>query len=93
LLAASSIVLYAITYVALFALPLFGRAVLRAALPGWVKVAAACGFAASLISLFTTVYPIVDVVSKGAYATKICSVVVIANMTGILIYRSGGARR
>ncbi len=88
LLAASSIVLYAITYVALFALPLIGSRALRAALPAWVKVAAACGLAASLISLFIAVYPIVDVVSKAAYAAKICSVVVIANMAGILIYRS-----
>ena len=38
LLATSSIVLYAITYVSLFALPVFGRGVLRSGLPGWLKV-------------------------------------------------------
>lgn len=93
LLAASAIVLYGITYVALFALPLLGSRTLRAALPAWVQAVAACGFAASLISLFVAIYPIVDVVSKGAYAAKILSVVVIANMAGIVIYRSGGAKR
>jgi amino acid transporter len=93
LLATSAIVLYGITYVALFALPLLGSRAFRAALPGWLKMVAAGGFTASLISLFVAIYPIVDVVSKGAYAAKICSVVVIANMAGIVIYRAGGARR
>ena len=93
LLTNSSIVHYAIAYVALFALPLFGRGILRTALPGWLKAVSMAGLLASLVSLFIAVYPIVDVVSKTAYATKICSVVVIANMTGILIYRSGQRKR
>lgn len=92
LLATSSIVLYALTYVALFALPWMGNRTLRAALPAWLKVVAFCGFVASLISLFIAVYPIVDVVSKAAYASKICGIVVVANMAGVLIYRSGGGR-
>ncbi|HEV3202267.1 MAG TPA: APC family permease [Bryobacteraceae bacterium] len=89
LLATSSIVLYAITYVSLFALPVFGRGLLRTALPRWLKAVSMAGLLASLVSLFIAVYPIVDVVSKTAYAAKICSIVAIANMAGILIYRSG----
>ena len=89
LLATASIVLYAITYVSLFALPVFGRGDLRRALPGWLKAVSMAGLLASLVSLFIAVYPIVDVVSKTAYAAKICSIVVIANMLGVLIYRSG----
>ena len=93
LLAMSSIVHYAITYVALFALPLMGRRSFRAALPGWVKLVAAGGFASSLVSLAIAVYPIVDVTSKAEYATKILGVVVLANMTGVLVYRSGRGRK
>jgi len=89
LLANASIVLYAITYVSLFALPVFGRGILRTALPRWLKAVSMAGLLASLVSLFIAVYPIVDVVSKTAYAAKICSIVAIANMAGILIYRSG----
>jgi len=89
LLATASIVLYAITYVSLFALPVFGRASLRNALPGWLKAVSLAGLAASLISLCIAVYPIVNVVSKAAYAAKICSIVVIANMAGVVIYRAG----
>jgi amino acid transporter len=93
LLAISGVAHYAIAYVALFALPLFGRASLRQALPGWLKAVASAGFAASLISLLIAVYPIVAVASKAAYATKICAVVVITNMGGVLIYRAGQRRR
>ncbi|HYW45681.1 MAG TPA: APC family permease [Bryobacteraceae bacterium] len=93
LLAMSSVVHYAIAYIALFALPVFGNRALRARLPGWVKVVSAGGFAASLVSLLIAAYPIVDVASKPEYAAKICGIVVLANMTGVIIYRGGRRRR
>ena len=92
LLTLASIVHYAIAYVALFALPLFGRAALRRQLPGWLKVAAGAGMASSLVALLISVYPVVDVVSRVAFAGKICAVVVVSNMAGVLIYRLGQAR-
>lgn len=92
LLTLASIVHYAIAYVALFALPLFGRAALRSRLPAWLKVASAAGIASSLVGLLISVYPVVDVVSRTAFASKICAVVAISNMTGVLIYRLGQAR-
>jgi amino acid transporter len=89
LLALASIVHYAIAYVALFALPLFGSVALRRQLPLWLKVAASAGIASSLIALLISVYPVVDVVSRAAFAEKICAVVVVSNMTGVMIYRIG----
>jgi amino acid transporter len=92
LLAASSIALYAITYVALFALPILGSRSLRSALPWWVKLAALAGLVSSLVSLVIAVYPIVDVINRGEYAAKIGAVVLLANVAGILIYRAGKRR-
>jgi amino acid transporter len=92
LLTLASIVHYAIAYVALFALPLFGREKLRRQLPPWLKVAAAAGMASSLVALLISVYPVVDVVSRAAFAGKICAVVVVSNMAGVMIYRLGHAR-
>ncbi len=89
LLSTASIVHYALAYVALFALPLIGARALRSQLPRWLKVVAAGGLFSSLISLAIAVYPIVDVVSRQAFAAKICAIVVLSNMTGILIYRGG----
>jgi amino acid transporter len=93
LLAGASIALYAIAYVALFALPLFGSRELRRALPRWVKLMAVAGLISSVVSLVIGVYPIVDVTSRGEYAAKICSVVVVTNLIGVLIYRTGQKRR
>ena len=92
LLVAASTVHYAIAYIALFALPLFGAAAFRAQLPGWLQVAAAGGLFSSLVALGISVYPIVDVVSRPVFAGKICAVVATSNMAGVLIYRLGKAR-
>ena len=89
LLTNASIVHYAIAYVALFAIPVFGSRHVRGALPGWLKVAAAAGLVASAISLFISVYPVVDVVSRMAYALKISGVVVATNIAGVALYRAG----
>jgi hypothetical protein len=91
LLSNASVVHYALAYIALFALPLVGT--LRLRVPGWLKSAAAAGLLASLVSLLIAVYPIVDVVSKSAYAAKIVSVVLLTNAAGVLIFRAGERRR
>jgi glutamate:GABA antiporter len=77
---------YAIAYVALFALPLIGSSDLRQRLPGWLKVASSAGLFSSLIALFIGIYPIVDVVSRRAYAAKIGLTVILSNLVGVLIY-------
>ena len=92
LLTNASTVHYAIAYISLFALPIFGIARMRNALPMWVKVVAGAGLVASLVSLLIAVYPIVDVVSRMAYAVKISAVVVFSNLLGLLVYW-GGKRR
>jgi amino acid transporter len=91
LLTNASVVHYALAYIALFALPLVGA--LRLRVPLWLKVSAAAGLFASAISLVIAVYPIVDVVSKTSYATKIVSVVLLTNAAGVLIFRAGERRR
>jgi amino acid transporter len=92
LLGNASIAHYALAYVGLFALPLVGRAALRAGLPLWVKVAALAGLGSSLVSLAIAVYPIVDVTSRMEYAAKICAAVLVANGLGVMIYRAGRPR-
>ena len=79
---------YGITYVALFALPLFGAAQLRHTLPSWLKVASAAGLASSLIAVLIALYPIIDVSSNTSYAMKIGGTVLVSNLIAILIYRA-----
>ena len=92
LLSAASLVHYAIAYIALFALPIVGSRTLRNALPAWVKLAALAGLISSVIALAIMVYPIVDVTSRWEYAAKICAVVVVSNLVGVMIYRVGRRR-
>ena len=91
LLMASSVVHYAIAYAALFALPLFGA--LSGQVPRWLKTVSVAGLGASLVSLAIAVYPVVDVVSRGAYAAKIAGTVALTNMLGVLLYRARTAMR
>jgi amino acid transporter len=91
LLVAASVVHYAIAYAALFALPLVGG--WRAQLPLWLKVVSVAGLVSSLVALLISVYPIVDVVSRGAYAAKVTGIVLVTNMLGVMLYRARNAIR
>ncbi|PYS93903.1 MAG: amino acid permease [Acidobacteria bacterium] len=79
-------VFYALAYVALFALPLFGlRGVSRGA-PFWLKLASVAGLLVTLLYTGFTIFPIIDVVSPLAFAAKIICVTVGANLLGATLY-------
>ena len=92
LLSNASTVHYGITYLALFALPLFGFAKFRHNLPWWSKIVAAAGMFATLVAVIIAVHPIIDVSSSSGYAAKIAGTVVLSNIIGLLVYRSRGKR-
>jgi hypothetical protein len=50
------------------------------------------GLVSSVVSLGIMVYPIIDVADPGMYAAKICAVVVVSNILGVAIYKSGQRR-
>jgi amino acid transporter len=77
---------YGITYVALFALPLWGLASVRQRLPLWVKLASVAGFGSSLVAVLIAVYPIIDVANPVSYAAKILLTLLISNLLGVWIY-------
>jgi amino acid transporter len=84
-------VFYAIVYFSLFALPIFGTSAVRSSAPVWLRVASACGCGVSLLAIFFTVYPIIDVPNPLIFGTKIVVVAFIANAIGAAIF--AGARR
>jgi amino acid transporter len=79
-------VLYALIYLVLFSIPIVAMRRFGARAPWWLKVAAACGFIASLTGAFYTIFPIIEVESHFWFAAKIIGVVVIANIIGTAIY-------
>src|SRR6266478_185798 len=79
-------VFYGIVYAILFAIPIAGAGAIRSGAPIWLRVAALCGFAVSLLAVCFTVYPIIDVPSRLIFAAKIIGVSVIANVVGVTIF-------
>jgi amino acid transporter len=82
-------VFYALTYLVLFAIPLFGMKALGVRSPWWLKIACASGFIVTLIYLRFAIVPITEVGSPLSFALKIASTVLIANVIGITIYVLG----
>jgi amino acid transporter len=78
---------YGITYVALFALPLWGAARIRRGLPLWVKLASVAGFLSSSVAVLIAVYPIINVSSPVSYGIKIIATVAVSNLLAFWIYR------
>jgi hypothetical protein len=80
--------LYALAYLAMFAIPIVGVAALRRRLPTWVAWSSAVGFGFTVFAFALTAYPFVDVVDARAYAAKILGTTVVTNVVGWLFYRS-----
>jgi len=86
-------VFYGIVYLVVFAIPIAGAGAIRSGAPIWLRVAAFCGFAVSLLAVCFTVYPIIDVPSRLIFAAKIIGVSVIANAAGVTIFVLARRRR
>jgi glutamate:GABA antiporter len=86
-------VFYGIVYAMMFAIPLVGASAVRSGARTWLRLAALCGFGVSLLAIFFTVYPIIDVPSHLIFAAKIIAVTAVANAIGIAIFALGERRR
>jgi len=82
-------VFYALTYLVLFAIPLFGMKALGVRSPWWLRIACASGFLVTLIYIRFAIAPITDVANPLSFALKVIALVLIANAIGITIYVLG----
>ena len=79
-------VFYALTYLVLFAIPLFGMKAIGVRAPWWLKIACGSGFLVTLIYIRFAIAPITDVANPLSFALKIAGTVLIANVIGVTIY-------
>jgi amino acid transporter len=79
-------ILYGLTYLVLFAVPLVGLARTGRRAPLWIRIAAAVGFATTTLYVVLSVLPIVDVESRFLFAVKVGGAVVLANLIGAALY-------
>jgi amino acid transporter len=85
-------ILYAMAYIALFAIPLFGAKRLGWEPPLWLKVASASGLAVTILYSILSIFPIIDVPSWQMFALKVGGVVVGTNLLGAGIYALASRR-
>lgn len=86
-------IFYGLTYLVLFAVPLFGWRTSSDRPPLWLRVLASAGFGTTVLYVVLSVLPIVPVVSELAFALKISALVVAANVAGLLLYARERRRR
>ncbi len=86
-------VFYALTYLVMFAIPIFGLKAAGVRLPLWLKVASLSGLLMTLLYVGLSVFPIVQVESRLAFATKIATVIVGANVIGAAVFLLAGRKR
>jgi amino acid transporter len=83
---------YALTYVVMFAIPLFGLRGVAPRPPLWLRLASASGLAMTVLYVVLAVFPIIKVESVAVFAAKISLVVVISNLVGVGILESARRR-
>jgi amino acid transporter len=86
-------IFYALTYLVMFALPLFGLRTLKPAPPWWLRLAAASGFVMTLLYVTLSVFPIIDVKSPLTFTAKITAVILLANTVGVALYLFARSKR
>jgi amino acid transporter len=79
-------ILYAMAYIALFAIPLFGARRFGWTPPLWLRGAAASGLAVTVLYSILSIFPIIDVPSWQIFALKVSAVVIGTNLLGAAIY-------
>ena len=86
-------VFYALTYLVMFAIPLFGLRGSGLKVPVWLKIAAFSGFAMTALYVALSIVPIVKVESQALFAAKIGGLIVVTNIIGIGIYLAARRKR
>ena len=82
-------ILYAFTYIALFAIPLFGAHRLGARPPLWLQSASAAGLLVSVLYSVLSIFPIIDLRDPGQFARKIVLTLAATTAVGLAIYAAG----
>jgi amino acid transporter len=83
---------YALTYVVMFAIPIFGLRRVSPRPPLWLRVASLSGLLMTLLYVALSIFPIIKVESVATFALKISLVIVVMNLAGVGILVSARRR-
>ncbi|HET7618801.1 MAG TPA: APC family permease [Vicinamibacterales bacterium] len=85
-------IFYALTYLAMFAVPLAGFRRSAVKPPWWIKLCALSGFLMTALYVTLSVLPIIPVGSRTVFALKITGLIVVTNAVGMVFYATGRRR-
>jgi len=85
-------IFYALTYVVMFAIPLFGLRGVAPRPPVWLRAASLSGLLMTVLYIVLSVFPIIKVESVSAFALKITLTIAAANVVGFAILYSAHHR-
>jgi amino acid transporter len=85
-------IFYALTYLAMFAVPLVGLRRARLSPPWWVKLCAVSGLLMTGLYVSLSVLPIIPVGSRTVFALKIVGLILGTNLVGLALYATGRRR-
>jgi glutamate:GABA antiporter len=85
-------IFYALTYVVMFAIPLFGLRAVTPRPPMWLRLASLSGLLMTVLYIVLSVFPIIKVESTSTFTLKITMMVVAMNLVGIGILLSASQR-
>lgn len=85
--------LYALAYLSMFLIPLFGAKALRDRLPRWIMPVCVMGIVAVIFILIFNAYPFVDVANPRVFAAKILGTTLGVNLLGYGFYRARNQAR
>jgi amino acid transporter len=77
---------YSLTYVVMFAIPIFGLRAAKEKPPAWLKLLAWSGFLMTLLYVALSVVPLINVDSPWIFASKIGGLIIVMNIIGLAIF-------
>jgi amino acid transporter len=83
---------YALTYIVMFAVPIFGLRGVTPRPPLWLKVTSWSGLLMTVLYVALSIFPIIQVASVATFALKISLVILVANAIGVGLYVSARSR-
>ncbi|HEY6828039.1 MAG TPA: APC family permease [Gemmatimonadaceae bacterium] len=85
-------IFYAFAYISMFAIPLFAAHRMSERPKLWLRGAAVAGLATSILYSVLSIFPIIDVPDWRVFTAKVVTVLVVANMLGLVIFAMGRRR-
>ncbi|HTE46086.1 MAG TPA: APC family permease [Gemmatimonadaceae bacterium] len=86
-------IFYGLTYLVMFAIPLVGLRNAESKPSIWLRIAAASGFAVTLLYVILSIFPIITVGSWLSFSMKISGVVILLNLAGAALFLAARRRR